>query len=111
VNLSAHQDTRDDAVIGVRSTARLFGAWTKPVLIGFAALTAALLAAALALAGAGPLAYAGLALFAGHLGWQVRTLDAARPAVCLMLFKSNRHAGWLLFAGIIADGTVRYGLA
>jgi len=106
----AHQDTRDDAVIGVRSTARLFGAWTKPVLIGFGALTVALLAAALALAGAGPLAYAGLALFAGHLGWQVRTLDAARPAVCLMLFKSNRYAGWLLFAGIIADGALRNGL-
>ena len=107
----AHQDTRDDAVIGVRSTARLFGAWTKPVLIGFAALTAVLLAAALALAGAGPLAYAGLVLFAGHLGWQVRTLDASRPAVCLMLFKSNRDAGWLLFAGLLADGVVRNGLA
>jgi len=53
---------------------------------------------------------AGLALFAAHLGWQVRRLDIADPTLCLAVFKSNRDAGLVLFAAIALDGLVRHGL-
>ena len=52
---------------------------------------------------------AGVALFAAHLGWQVRRLDIADPALCLTVFKSNRDAGLLLFAAIVLDGLLRQG--
>ena len=103
----AHQDRRDDAIIGVRSTARLFGGRTKLWVGGFYAVAVALFAGATALAGGGPLAFAGLLLFAGHLVWQVLQVDLDRPAACLAAFKSNRWAGWLFFAGLVADGALR----
>ena len=99
----AHQDKEDDAVVGVRSTARLFAENTSGWLTGLYAATVALFALALALAGAGPLAWAGLAAFAGHLAWQVRALDIDDPDLCLALFRSNRNAGWLFFAGLVLD--------
>jgi 4-hydroxybenzoate polyprenyltransferase len=107
----AHQDKEDDAVVGVKSTALLFGPRTRPVLAVVYAVTAGLLATALALAGAGPLAFAGLALFAAQLVWQVATVDIDDGANCLHRFRSNGAAGWILFAGLVADAAVRNGLA
>ncbi len=50
----------------------------------------------------------GLAAFAAHLAWQVRQLDiSATPALCLRLFKSNRDAGLILFAAMIAGRCLR----
>jgi 4-hydroxybenzoate polyprenyltransferase len=103
----AHQDTEDDALIGVKSTARLFGARTHRALILFYSLAVVLIGAALALAGAGVSAWIGLAAFAGHLGWQVARLRIDDPALCLRVFKSNRDAGLLLFAGLLVDALVR----
>jgi 4-hydroxybenzoate polyprenyltransferase len=103
----AHQDKEDDALIGVRSTARLFGARTKPLLIAFYGGATVLFAVAWALAGAGWLAYLGLAAGALHLAWQVRTLAIDDPDNCLRLFRSNRDYGWIVFAGLIADGVWR----
>lgn len=103
----AHQDRRDDAIVGVRSTARLFGRYTKLSIGGLFVATVAALAVAFALVGAGWAAYAGLAAFAGHLAWQVATLDEDDPARCLMLFRSNRIAGWLPFLGLVADAALR----
>ena len=103
----AHQDKEDDALVGVRSTARLFGARTKPYLAAFYALAVILFAGALAFAGAGPAAYAGLAAFALHLGWQVMSLRADDADNCLRLFRSNRDAGVLFFAGLVADALIR----
>ena len=40
--------------------------------------------------------------FAAHLGWQLRALDIDDPARCLMLFRSNRDAGLILAAGLLA---------
>ncbi len=95
----AHQDTEDDALIGVRSTARLFGAATKPWLAGFAVAAAALLAAAVLAATPAPLpralGLAGAIVFGGHLGWQVRALEIMDPASCVRVFRSNRDAGLL----------------
>jgi len=103
----AHQDRDDDALIGVKSTARLFGANTRPLLAAFYAAAVALIGVAGLLAGGGLLFVAALALFAAHLAWQVARIDIDDPALCLMLFKSNRDAGLLLFVGMLADAALR----
>ena len=86
-----------------RLRARLFGGGTKPYLAGFYAGATVLFAAAFFAAGAGVAAYAGLAVGALHLGWQVRTLNTGDPGNCLRLFRSNRDYGWILFAGLLLD--------
>src|SRR5579859_4277457 len=103
----AHQDAEDDALIGVKSTARLFGARTHQALIVFYGLAVVLIGAALALAGAGVAAWIGLAVFAAHLAWQVSRLRIGDSALCLRLFKSNRDAGFMLFAGLLVDAVMR----
>lgn len=100
----AHQDREDDALIGVKSTARLFGADTGRWLTGFLVASVALLALAVGTAGldGGALAaaLAGVAGFAAHLVWQLRRLDIDDPATCLMLFRANRDGGLILCAGL-----------
>lgn len=103
----AHQDREDDAIVGVRSTALLFGERTPLFLSLFYGAAAAVLAGALGTLGAPALAYLGLAAFAAHLAWQVRTLDIADPDLCLRLFKSNRDAGLIFLAGLMAAAAVR----
>jgi 4-hydroxybenzoate polyprenyltransferase len=103
----AHQDAEDDALIGIKSTARLFGARTGLALNVFYGLAVVLIGAAVAVAGAGALAWVGLAAFAAHLAWQIKRLRIEDPALCLRLFKSNRDAGLLLFAGLLADAAMR----
>jgi 4-hydroxybenzoate polyprenyltransferase len=107
----AHQDREDDALIGVKSTARLFAEHTKPMLMIFYAATVVLFAAAFATANAGVTAYVGLALFAAHLAWQIARLDIDDPAHCLVVFKSNRDAGLILFAALMCDSAARAWLA
>jgi len=103
----AHQDKEDDALIGVRSTARLFGARTVPLLTLFYAGATALFTVAFVLAGAGIIAFAGLTLGAWHLLWQTRTLDIDDPDNCLRVFRSNREYGLIVFAGLAADAILR----
>ncbi|WP_342724329.1 4-hydroxybenzoate octaprenyltransferase [Bradyrhizobium sp. B097] len=103
----AHQDAEDDALIGVKSTARLFGARTHRALVIFYGLAVLLIGAAFALAGARWPAWIGLAAFALHLAWQVRRLDTSDPALCLRIFKSNRDAGFILFASLVVDAVLR----
>lgn len=103
----AHQDAEDDALIGVKSTARLFGARTHRALVIFYGLAVLLIGAAFALAGARWPAWIGLAAFALHLAWQVRRLDISNPALCLRIFKSNRDAGLILFASLVVDAVMR----
>jgi 4-hydroxybenzoate polyprenyltransferase len=102
----AHQDTEDDALIGVKSTARLFGGHTHQALIVFYGLAVVLIGAAIWLAGAGFASWIGLAAFARHLAWQILRLKISDPALCLRIFKSNRDAGLLLFAGLLADAVM-----
>ncbi|GIK81651.1 MAG: 4-hydroxybenzoate octaprenyltransferase [Pseudorhodoplanes sp.] len=106
--LYAHQDREDDALIGIRSTAILFGENTRPIVAAFYAASVVLIGAAGVLAGAGIGFAAGLIGFAIHLAWQVRQIDIADPALCLRLFKSNRDAGLILFAGMILDAWLRH---
>ena len=96
----AHQDKEDDALIGVKSTARLFGDRSGPWLAGFLALTVLLMAAAVILTipddrGGLPMlvALAGVWGFGLHMGWQMRGLDLDDPANCLRAFRANRDAG------------------
>jgi 4-hydroxybenzoate polyprenyltransferase len=106
----AHQDAEDDALIGIKSTALLFAARTPQALLVFYALAVVLIGAALALAGSSFPAWIGLAAFAVHLVWQVRRLDISDPALCLRVFKSNRDAGLLLFAGLLVDAVMKAGV-
>jgi 4-hydroxybenzoate polyprenyltransferase len=103
----AHQDAEDDALIGIKSTALLFGPRTRPALMAFYGLALVLIGAAFALAGAGFPTWIGLAAFAAHLVWQIGRLQIGDPALCLRIFKSNRDAGLLLFIGLLADAVMR----
>ncbi len=98
----AHQDKEDDALIGVKSTARLFGdrthAWLRWFL--FAAVVLMALAILLALGDSRDVLALVVALggpwaFGWHMAWQNRLLDIDDPASCLRLFRSNRDAGLL----------------
>jgi 4-hydroxybenzoate polyprenyltransferase len=104
----AHQDREDDALIGIKSTALLFADRTKPMLSLFYALAVILIGIAGLLAGAGPIFAIGLLAFAAHLAWQVVRLDIGDPDLCLALFKSDRDAGLILFAGLLLDALVRH---
>ncbi|MEM1235302.1 MAG: 4-hydroxybenzoate octaprenyltransferase [Pseudomonadota bacterium] len=97
----AHQDTEDDALIGVKSTARLFGEdtprWLRwfivacVTLMGVAVIAALIDGSPLALI----LALGGPWALGWHLTWQLRQLDMEDPERCMILFRSNRDAGLL----------------
>ncbi|HEY1836255.1 MAG TPA: 4-hydroxybenzoate octaprenyltransferase [Rhizomicrobium sp.] len=92
----ALQDIDDDALIGVKSTARLFGARSPHFIARFYALAWLLIAASALAAGMSWLAPA-LLLAAGiHFIWQLQVLAPADPAVCLKIFRANRDAGFLI---------------
>jgi 4-hydroxybenzoate polyprenyltransferase len=100
----ALQDKEDDAIMGVRSTARLFGDRT-PVYVGlFYAVATVLFAASFWTAGVGWIAWAGLALGAVQLMVQVRSIDVNNGDEALRLFKSNRSFGLVVFLGLVLDG-------
>ena len=103
----AHQDKRDDAIIGVRSTARLFGEHTRAALIIAYGLTVVAFGLAFLLAGAGWVAFVGLAAFAAHLMWQLTMVATEDPTSCLNAFRSNKIAGWILFAGLAGDALLK----
>jgi 4-hydroxybenzoate polyprenyltransferase len=104
----AHQDREDDALIGIKSTALLFGERTKPMLALFYGLAVILIGAAGFTAGAGIVFAIGLLAFAAHLTWQIARLDTSDPDNCLTVFKSDRDAGLILFAGLLADAALRH---
>jgi 4-hydroxybenzoate polyprenyltransferase len=99
----AHQDADDDALIGIKSTALLFGGRTRFALAIFYGLAVVLIGVAMHLGGAQWPAWIGLAVFATHLAWQVVRIEIGDSRLCLRLFKSNRDAGLLLFAGLLAS--------
>jgi 4-hydroxybenzoate polyprenyltransferase len=103
----AHQDREDDALIGIKSTALLFGARTKPMLAVFYGIAIVLIGLAGYFAGAGFVFGVGLLTFAAHLCWQILRLDIADPDNCLTVFKSDRDAGLILFAGMLLDAALR----
>ncbi|HVV64139.1 MAG TPA: 4-hydroxybenzoate octaprenyltransferase [Rhizomicrobium sp.] len=99
----ALQDRDDDALIGVKSTALLFGERAPRWVLGFYAAAFTLVLAAGFTEHAG-WAFAPIMLIAGaHLAWQARTLDIGDPARCLKLFRSNRDAGALIAAAFLVS--------
>ena len=98
----AHQDREDDALVGVKSTARLFGEHTRAALLVLYTLALILMALAFNAAYASWPAYAGLAIGAVHMITQIVRLDIDDGAKCLKLFQSNSHFGWIIFAGLVA---------
>ena len=95
----AHQDTEDDALIGVKSTARLFAEKTPEWLQGFLVLTVALMSVSvfMAVRDRSPLslvvALGGPWAMGWHMQWQLRRLKTENPEVLLHLFRSNRDTG------------------
>ncbi len=97
----AHQDREDDALAGIRSTARLWGAWSRPLLLACYAAAVLMLVLAGAWAALSPAFFAALALPAALLAWQAWRLDIHDPAGCLRLFRLNREVGLAVAAAIL----------
>ncbi len=104
----AHQDREDDALVGVKSTARLFGEKSKLAITTlyasafFLFFAAYWIAAPLSVSWTWP-AWLGLGLGALQMIWQIWMLDIHDGAQCLRLFKSNNRFGLILFAGLAAS--------
>jgi 4-hydroxybenzoate polyprenyltransferase len=100
----AHQDREDDALVGVHSTARLFGERTRP----FLAMCYAAAVVSFALAGwsaaLGGWFFVVLLLPGGLLARQVARLDIHDPERCLMLFRANREVGLAFALAILVGG-------
>ncbi len=99
----AHQDKEDDELIGVRSTARLFGEQHAAMADRPLRPDAGADVARLRLGGAGIVAYLGLLIAAGMFAWQIAKLDINDAAQCLALFKSNNRVGLIIFAGLFVS--------
>ncbi|GJL91688.1 4-hydroxybenzoate octaprenyltransferase [Hyphococcus sp.] len=99
----AHQDTEDDALVGVKSSALRLGEKTLPALGLFFALTVTLFALAGALIQAHFIYYAALLPAAAHFVWQLKRLDIHNSHNCLTLFKSNRNAGLFLLLSPLCE--------
>jgi 4-hydroxybenzoate polyprenyltransferase len=97
----AHQDKEDDALIGVKSTARLFAEATPRWLKRFYAAALGGIALAGIAAGLGWLYLLLLFPAAAHLGWQAATLNLTQPADCLAKFRSSRDLGLLVLGAIV----------
>jgi len=97
----AHQDKEDDALVGIKSTARLFAgnskAWVASFYLSFMAL----------LMFAVPSIW--LLIPAAHFAWQVKAWDMDDPASSLRFFKSNRDAGLLILLVILLSGAAAGG--
>ena len=102
----AYQDREDDLLVGIKSTALLFGENTRPMLASFYAGAVVLIGIAGWLAGGRVIFLVGLAAFAAHLAWQVTRLNIDDSAHCLKLFKSNRDAGLILFGAMLLQAVV-----
>jgi 4-hydroxybenzoate polyprenyltransferase len=101
----ALQDIEDDAMVGVKSSARRLASAVKPGVAVFYGLAVAFAALAGLAAGLGTVFWLGLAAYAAHLARQVARIDRNDPTLALRLFKSNREAG-LILLGAVALGFV-----
>jgi 4-hydroxybenzoate polyprenyltransferase len=102
----AHQDSEDDALVGVKSTARLFGESSQYWVAGFYGANAILVALAIWLSRAEPWIVIPFTLYTAHLFNQVRRLDIEDGPRCLALFKANRTSGLLLVATLLTGAII-----
>ena len=101
----ALQDIEDDAMVGVKSSARRLGSNVRLGVGVFYLITVILTVAAGLTAGLSPVFYVALLPWVAHLFRQARDVRPDNPALALRLFKSNREAGLILLLAIIL-GTV-----
>ncbi|MGV3491861.1 MAG: 4-hydroxybenzoate octaprenyltransferase [Devosia sp.] len=99
----AMQDTEDDALIGVKSTARLFGRRGRLMVALFYAATLALWVWAGLSAGAGTVFLVLMLVPAGLFAWQVRTLDPHDATNAMVRFRANHWVGVALTVALLAD--------
>jgi 4-hydroxybenzoate polyprenyltransferase len=102
----ALQDKEDDALIGVKSTARLFGARAKDWVLGFYTAAFALVLAAGFAAHTGWIFAFVMLAAGGHMLWQVHTLRIDDPERCLLLFRANRETGALIAAAFVLSSWI-----
>jgi len=105
----AVQDLEDDALVGVKSSARRLGAEVPRGVFGFYAVSLVLLAVAGYIAHLTPVFYVGLGAYAVHLVWQSRRIHVEDPVGALRIFKSNTWAGLILFAAIVLGAPLVFG--
>ncbi len=98
----AHQDREDDALAGIKSSARWLGSSTKTALVIFYSATLIALLYAAFVAGLSGVTCALLMLGGVHLFWQIYRLDIDNPTLCLYLFKSNRNFGLYITAALLS---------
>jgi 4-hydroxybenzoate polyprenyltransferase len=101
--LYALQDIEDDALIGVKSTARLFGPRAREFVALFYAGAIILWGLAGFSSGGGPIYGVGLVMVAGMLAWQIWTLDATVPGNPYVRFNFNRWVGFVLTAALLLE--------
>jgi 4-hydroxybenzoate polyprenyltransferase len=102
--LYAIQDLEDDALVGVKSSARRLGEWVGAG-VGACYATALLLwSAAIWAVRADWVAIVALAPAALHLGNQALRTDPANGELALRLFRSNRGCGLLVFLAMLVVG-------
>lgn len=94
----ALQDIEDDAMIGVKSTARRFGNKVQSAVFCVYAISIILIGAACLLKQA-PIGLIGTGIFGGHLFLQALKTSPDQGDSALTLFKSNRDAALLLIVG------------
>ncbi|MCY7339868.1 MAG: 4-hydroxybenzoate octaprenyltransferase [Sphingomonas bacterium] len=102
--LYAIQDIEDDALVGVKSSARALGDRARLGIAIFYALALAGWAGAIWAVRPQPLALAALLPVALHLAHQIARTNPSDGAAALALFRSNRFAGLLLFLGLLVIG-------
>ncbi|WP_426043990.1 4-hydroxybenzoate octaprenyltransferase [Caulobacter sp. DWR3-1-2] len=98
----AVQDLEDDALAGVKSSARRLGEAAPRGVLAFYIACFVLVIAAAWVGGVGPVFLPLAALFAVHLSRQAAALRMDDPVGALALFKSNTHAGFVLFLALVA---------
>lgn len=100
----AHQDQEDDALVGVRSTARLFGRHSLMMISLFSLMAVMLWAIAGFNAGAGWTWFVAQFVAGIFMLWQIRLLDINDPVNCLARFRAHRMVGWIVLIGALAGG-------
>lgn len=101
----AMQDREDDALIGVRSTARLLGEQTILGAFCFYLAATAFFGGAVAANGGMPLGVLAVIGFFGHAIWQVYKMNQDDDHA-LMVFKSNAWAALILVAGFTLSAII-----
>ncbi len=104
----ALQDKEDDALIGVRSTARLFGRRSRLGITAFYVAAFVLFALSYVVADAGIFAFAALGAGLLHAIYLIVTLNPGDPQNCLKRFRANSTTGWIVFAGLVLDAVLRF---